>query len=403
LRYGLRLGCISFGGPAGQIAILYREVVEARRWITAEEFTRALNFCMLLPGPEALQLVIYLGWRWHGTRGGIVAGLLFLLPAALLLTVLSFIYVLYGTLAPVEGVLAGLKAVVVALVAEALARIARRALRGPAHVALAVGAFVALGVLRVPFPLLIGGAALIGALAFRTAPATAAVPSRVVSWRHSARVALAGAGLWLTPWLTLKAVAADPFLGHAYRFFTVAALVTFGGAYSVLAYANHELGAVLGWLSAPQLLAGVALAETTPGPLVLVLQFYGFVAGWSHSGTLAAGTAALLTAGLASWATFLPSFVLVLAGAPHIERLTASPRLGGALAAVTAAVVGVIASFAVAVAVGVLIPRGLADPDWLQGAIAVAALAALLRGADLGWVLAGAAGIGLCARLISGG
>jgi chromate transporter len=403
LRYGLRLGCISFGGPAGQIAILYREVVEARRWIGAEEFARALNFCMLLPGPEALQLVIYLGWRWHGTGGGVVAGLLFLLPAALLLTGLSFVYVLWGTLLPVAGVLAGLKAVVLALIAEALARIGRRALRGPAHVALAAAALVALSVLGTPFPLLLGAAALIGALAFPATPAAAAGPRPAAAWRHSVRVALVGLGLWLAPWLILRAAAADPFLAHVYRFFTAAALLTFGGAYAVLAYVNHELAATLGWLSPPQLLAGLALAETTPGPLVLVLQFYGFVAGWNHPGTLAAGTAALWSAGLASWATFLPSFVLVLAGAPFVERLTASPRLTGALAAVTAAVVGVIASFGLAVAAAVLVPRGLADPDWLQAAIAVAALAALWRGADLGWVLAGGAAVGLCARLGGGG
>ncbi len=400
-RYALRLGCISFGGPAGQIAILHRELVAGRRWIDDAEFARALNFCMLLPGPEALQLVIWLGWRWYGIAGGIVAGLCFLLPAVVLLTALSFGYALYGTLAPVIALLAGLKAVVVALVAQALIGIGRRALRGPAHVALALAAFGAIAGLHVPFPLVIGAAALAGVALFGARPAATAAP-RPPREHRALTVLAAGAALWLVPLVALVLAAPGPLPLRLYLFFSKVALVGFGGAYAVLSYVNQELVGQLNWLTPPQLLAGLALAETTPGPLVLVLQFYGFAAGWAAPAPLAPPVAALLCGGLASWATFLPSFVLVMALAPYLERLATQPRLAAALEAVTAAVVGVIASFALAVALVVLVPGEPARPDWSALAIAAGAWGLLSRTRlDLTWVLAAGALAGLAARLAS--
>jgi chromate transporter len=402
-RFALRLGLISFGGPAGQIAILHRELVARRHWIGDAEFARALNFCMLLPGPEALQLVIWLGWRWFGIAGGLVAGLCFLLPASVLLTALSLGYALYGTLGPVVAALAGLKAVVVALVGQALLGIGRRALRGPAHLALAGAAFMALAWLHVPFPLVVGGAALVGLAVFRARPvATAAAPASDA--RRSLAVLATGAGLWLVPLAAVVSAAPGPLPARLYLFFTKVALVGFGGAYAVLSYVNQELVGHLHWLSPPDLIAGLALAETTPGPLVLVLQFYGFATGWAAPGPLAPAAAALLCSGLASWATFLPSFVLVMALAPYVERLAAQPRLAAALEAVTAAVVGVIGSFTLAVGLAVLLPAGAGRPDW--AAVAIAALSWLLlerTRLDLAWVLALGALAGLALRAAGGG
>ncbi|MBS0376813.1 MAG: chromate efflux transporter [Proteobacteria bacterium] len=398
-RFAAKLGFISFGGPAGQIAILHRELVAGRRWIGEDEFARALNFCMLLPGPEALQLVIWLGWRWFGIAGGLVAGLCFLGPATLILALLSWIYVRFGTLVPVAAALAGLKAVVVALVLQALTGIGRRALKGVRELALAAAAFAAIAWLHWPFPLVIGAAALAGLVAFRDA----LPPARAGAGRPARPIALlaGGALLWLLP-LALLAIAAPGTLPlPLYLFFSKVALVGFGGAYAVLSYVNQELVGHLGWLSPPDLVAGLALAETTPGPLVLVLEFYGYVAGYRAPGPLAPGTAGLLGAALATFATFLPSFVLVMALAPWVERLAAQPRLAAALAAVTAAVVGVIASFALAVGLAVLWPAGAAHPDLVAVAIAAGAWLLLTRTRlDLTLVLALGALAGLVARAL---
>lgn len=396
-RYWLRLGCISFGGPAGQIGTLHREVVVLRQWLGEDEFARALSFCMLLPGPEALQLVIYLGWRWHGAPGGIVAGLCFLVPAALLLTGLSFVYVVYGTLAPVAALVTGLKGVVVAVVVRALWGLGRRSLTTSWQRLLALAAFVALVVARLPFPLLVAGGALTGALSLRAPPspgAAAPPPPR----RRMLALLVAGAALWLAPWPLLATAATGALPARLYLFFTKVALAGFGGAYALLAYVNQELVTTLGWLSPRDMVAGLALAETTPGPLVLVLQFDGFVSGWHAPGPLAPAAAALLCGALASWATFLPSFVLVMAFAPYVERLTANARLAAALKGVTAVVVGVIGSFALAVALAVLLPHGLGAPDWRAVAIAIAAGAAFAgTRLGLGWVLAGGAALSLAA------
>ena len=400
-RFWARLGFISFGGPAGQIAIMHREVVDRRQWIDERTFTGALNFCMLLPGPEALQLAIYLGWKLHGVRGGLVAGLGFIVPSVLLLFALSVVYVWYGQLPWLEGVLFGLKAAVIALVVQALVRIGRRALAGPLHVALAVGAFVALEFFGVPFPLVLLVAAVAGALTpLRGAGAARPLtPTRHDDTRgYTLRVAATGLALWIAPWLWLvPTLGLDSLWSQVYLFFTKAALVTFGGAYAVLSYVTTHLVEHLGWVTAEQAVAGLALAETTPGPLVIVLQFNGFVSGWNFPGDFTPLVSALLAGALAAWATFLPSFVFIFLGAPHVERLTHVPRVASALAAITAAVVGVIASLAVLLAQVILFPDGwLAWPDWRAAALCVGAWFALER---LHWslpavlVLAGALGL----------
>jgi len=385
-RFWITLGFISFGGPAGQIAILHREVVERRGWVTERLFVDALNFCMLLPGPEALQLAIFLGWKLHGVRGALVAGLGFILPAIVLLGVLSYVYAAYGTLPWVAGVLAGLQAAVIALVAQALLRIGKRALRGPLHIALALGSFAALEA-GISFPWVLLVAALLGLWSARgaTAPAASdpAIPmaARRDNRRYTRRTLAIGLALWVAPLLLVGATTGFESLWVAvYVFFTKAALVTFGGAYAVLGYVTTHLVETLGWVTAPQSVAGLALAETTPGPLVIVLQFLGFMAGWNSPGHMSPLSAALLAGALASWATFLPSFVFIFLGAPHLERLTREPRIQFALAAITAAVVGVIATLALLLAKVVLLPHGFAGPvRWELLAVAVLSWVALER------------------------
>jgi chromate transporter len=369
-RFWLKLGFVSFGGPAGQIAIMHREVVERRRWLGERDFTGALNFCMLLPGPEALQLAIYLGWNLHGFRGGLVAGLGFIGPAIVLLLGLSWAYARFGHLPAATGVLLGLKAAVLALVLQALLRIGRRALGSPLHVALAVAAFVALELLGVPFPLIVLAAGTVGLAAVWRAPRPAATFQPPPGPGAPLRVALTGLALWLIPLLAVALTLGPQSLwSRLYVFFTQAALVTFGGAYAVLGYVTQHLVQELGWLTAEQSVAGLALAETTPGPLVIVLQFMGFMAGWNQPGALDQAASAAMAALLASWATFLPSFVFIFLGAPYVERITRAPRIAAALAAITAAVVGIIATLALLLARVVLLPDG-----W-QGGIGWAALA----------------------------
>jgi chromate transporter len=402
-RFWARLGFVSFGGPAGQIAVLHREIVERRRWLGDEEFSRALNFCMLLPGPEALQLAIFLGWKLHGIRGGIVAGLGFVLPAVALLFLLAYLYVAYGTVSWISGLLSGLQAAVVALVLQAIVRIGRRALRTRLHAALAVASFVALQFAQVPFPLVLLLAALIGALGSKAVPAAMAIANGPVHAAQARRVAAGGLVLWLVPLLLVGAtLGIDSLWSQVYLFFTKAALITFGGAYAVLGYVTTQLVGHLGWVTAEQSVAGLALAETTPGPLIIVLQFMGFMAGWNAPAPLGPLAAALLAGALASWATFLPSFVLILLGAPYVERVTRNARIAGALGAITAAVVGVIATLAVLLAQVVVFPAGgLALPDVHAVLIVVAAWLALERAQwPLGWVLAGAAVAGLLPGLL---
>jgi chromate transporter len=392
-RFWLKLGFISFGGPAGQIAIMHREVVERRGWLDDRAFMHALNFCMLLPGPEALQLAIWIGWRLHGTAGGIVAGICFIVPAMLLLLGLSFVYALHGEVPAVAAVLLGLKATVIALIAQALLRLARRALSHPLHWLLAGAAFVLMVTGLAPFPLILAGAALAGLFAHRGMAAPAAAPPAAFPWRSLA----AGIALWALPAIAIVALAGqDSFFAELYRFFTTAALITFGGAYAVLAWVTQQVVEVHGWLTQAEAVAGLALAETTPGPLIIVLQFIGFMAGWNQAGAADPAATATIAALLTSWATFLPSFVFILVGAPYVERLAASARLAGALAGITAAVVGVIGSLAVVFGRNVLFPAGLEAPDWGAVAIALAALLLLERTKlDVLWVIAAGAIAGL--------
>ena len=390
-RFWLKLGFISFGGPAGQIAIMHREVVESRRWVDERSFMQALNVCMLLPGPEAMQLAVWLGWRMHGTLGGIVAGLGFIGPSIGILLALSFIYAMHGDLPLVAAALLGLKATVIALIVQALVRIGRRALKHPVHWLLAVAAFVLIAGRLAPFPLIVAGAALAGLLAGggEAAPRDTS-PRAAFPWRTLA----AGFALWAIPALAIVGTAGRSSLyADIYRFFTSTALITFGGAYAILAWVNQQAVEAYGWVTQADTIAGLALAETTPGPLIMVLQFIGFMAGWHPNES---GGQATIAALLTSWATFLPAFILILVAAPYVLRLSENRRLAAALAGVTAAVVGVIASLALAFGRTVMFPQGLDAPDW--GAIGIAGLAFVAlqwTRLDVIWVIAGGAVLGL--------
>ncbi len=417
LRFWLKLGFISFGGPAGQIAIMQRELVEKKRWIGQERFLHALNFCMLLPGPEAQQLAIYCGWLLHRTRGGLAAGLLFVLPSACILWGLSYVYVLHGEALWLAGILKGLQPAVAGVVLAAVPRLAAKSLTTPALAGIALAAFGLIYGLGVGFPWVVAGAALIGWTVWRfaprwfqakaTPPAGGGVPDPVAA-RHEAtapglgralRVSALGAGLWAAP-----VVAAGLVVGWGSTlvaqglFFSRAALVTFGGAYSVLPYVAQRAVEVHGWLSGPQMLAGLAFAETTPGPLIMVLQFVGFMGGWNHpDGGLTPLLAATLCAGMTTWVTFVPCFLWIFLGAPHVERLREKPALGASLAAVTAAVVGVVLSLAVWSAGQIWRPAtGVgARWDWFAVVLSVAVFVALDRfRANLIGVLAAAGAAG---------
>lgn len=346
-----RIGVLSFGGPAGQIALMHRILVDEKGWMDESRFLHALNYCMLLPGPEAQQLATYVGWLLHGVRGGLVAGLLFILPGAVAILALSWLYVLLGDLALVEGLFFGLKAAVLAIVAQALLRIAGRALQGLLKPALALAAFVALFAFNLPFPLVVIGAGLIGYLSSRfssDAVAAPAVPPAAVTARPGTRLAaILCAALWVGTVGGLHLLLGpDNVFAQIGVFFAKMALITFGGAYAVLAYVAQQGVEHYQWLQPGEMLDGLAMAETTPGPLILVNQFVGFLAGFREAmpqpSLLAATAGALLTL----WVTFLPCFIWIFAGAPYVERLRGNRALSAALAAITAAVVGVIANLA---------------------------------------------------------
>lgn len=398
-----RIGLLSFGGPAGQIALMHRVLVDERRWLSEERFLHALNFCMLLPGPEAMQLATYSGWLLRGVRGGVLAGLLFVLPGFCVVLALSILYVTLGDVPVVAGLLLGLKAAVLAIVAEALVRVSRKGLRGRWQAVVAISAFVAIALFGVPFPLVILAAALVGL--WFAAPAGASVAATPVSHAHVARTLL----VWLTVWLlpvALVVVAVGSVWGREALFFSQAAVVTFGGAYAVLAYVAQRAVEDFGWLAPGEMATGLGLAESTPGPLILVLVFVGFMGGYRVDASLWGGAfGALVTA----WVTFAPCFLWIFLGAPYVERLQAGGRAASALSGVTAAVVGVIANLAVWFALQVLFgtvgettfgPVTLWTPDWttLQWEpLLIAGVAALLlwRGVDVLWTLAVAAAIGI--------
>jgi chromate transporter len=361
-RFWLKLGFINFGGPSGQIAIMHQELVEKRRWIDEERFLHALNYCMLLPGPEAQQLATYVGWLLHGTRGGLVAGIFFILPGFLVLLALSWLYAAHGRLAPVAAVFSGLRAAVIAVVAVALLRLGARALRRRAAFLIAAAAFVAIFALAVPFPAIVLGAGLLGLALERARPGAlenanasstgapegglAATPSN--AGRRALRVLAFGLAAWWIPLLGVIAIRGwQDVLSQEAVYFSQAAMVTFGGAYAVLAYVNQAAVGHFGWLLPGQMLDGLALAETTPGPLILVLEFVGFVAAWRNPGGLDPLLAGVLGATVTVWATFAPCFLWIFLGAPFIERLRGNRSLAAALSGITAAVVGVMLNLAV--------------------------------------------------------
>jgi chromate transporter len=402
----LKMGFISFGGPAGQIALMHQELVEKRRWISERRFLHALNFCMLLPGPEAIQLATYIGWLMHGMLGGIVAGLLFFLPSFVLLVSLGWIYMSYGQVPAIVGILWGIKPAVAAVVLFAAWRIGSRALRNALLWAMAGGAFVAIFAFDVPFPAIVLGAGLLGALGGKLAPEQFQVggghgeagqscgpaiiddDTPAPPWaRFSGSRVLLLAGIGLGLGATVLALLAARWgwqstLAQMGWFFTKAALLTFGGAYAVLPYVFQGAVEHYQWLSTAQMMDGLALGETTPGPLIMVVTFVGFVGGWAKQlfGTDALFGAGLAGAAVATFFTFLPSFVFILAGGPLVEATHGEIKFTAPLTGITAAVVGVIANLAVFFAAHVLWPQGMAGAfDVLSAIIASAAALALFR------------------------
>ncbi|MEX1047771.1 MAG: chromate efflux transporter [Actinomycetota bacterium] len=365
LGFWVKLGFINFGGPTGQIAVMHTELVERRKWISDGRFLHALNYCMLLPGPEAQQLAVYLGWLLHRTPGGLVAGTFFILPSFFLMLLLSWVFVVHGDLPWITALFGGLAAAVVGIVAAAAIRIGSRALKSPFLIAIAVAAFVAIFLLAVPFPFIVIGAALLGLVAkrLRWMPAldlpTADAEGHVLGDEHSPpdhalpspartiRVLTVGVAVWLLPLVVVTQFLGNETITQEAAFFSRLALLTFGGAYAVLGYVNQAAVQQFGWLSAGEMATGLGLAETTPGPLIMVTQFVGFVAAYRFHGSLDPLVAGTLGSLVTVWATFVPSFVFIFLGAPYVELLRGNRNLNAALSVITAAVVGVILSLAV--------------------------------------------------------
>ncbi len=388
LRYWLHLGLLSFGGPAGQIAMMQHDLVDRRRWIGQAEFLQALNFCMVLPGPEAQQLATYIGWRLHGVRGALAAGILFVLPGAFVLYGLSWIAAAHGDTHVVRAIFDGLKPVVIAIVLQALWSIGRRTLTSPIKVGLAAIAFAAVGFLAVPFPAVILVAGLVGWRFLRSAEAN--LPEPPPRSGRALRLAALYLLLLLVPTAAVIAWAGtEPFLNLA-RFFTQAAFVTFGGAYAVLPYVARVAVETFHWLSPEEMVNGLALAETTPGPLILVLQYVGFFAGWHHGGLRDATLGAALT----TYATFLPSIFFILIGAPYVRWIAGLRGVAGAMAGITAAVVGVIATLAWFL--GRTVYVGPAGVDVFAVAVTLIAFVVALRWkVKVPWLVLAGAAVGL--------
>ena len=334
-----RIGVLSFGGPAAQIALMHRDLVDDRKWVSEQDYLSALSFCMLLPGPEAMQLATWIGWRLHGTRGGLIAGLLFVLPGAAIVLALSMVYAAFGQVPVIAALFTGVQAAVVAVVIEALLRVSRRALKSREHLVIAGLGFLALFVFALPFPLVIIAAGLYGFFTTTTAAKPLDTPR---PWGATLRATLVWGAVWLGPLALLNALHPG-FYGDMGLYFSKLAVLTFGGAYAVLAWMSQTVVADLNWLTLKQMMDGLGLAETTPGPLILVTEFVAYVAAHQKDG-IAGG---LFAAVIALWMTFAPCFLWIFAGAPWIARLTAAPRLAGALRAITAAVVGVIANLSI--------------------------------------------------------
>jgi chromate transporter len=439
LAYWLKLGFISFGGPAGQIAIMHAELVEKRRWISERRFLHALNYCMVLPGPEAQQLATYIGWLLHGTWGGIAAGSLFVLPSLFILMALSWIYVAFGHVSIAEGIFYGVKPAVVAIVAAAVIRIGSRAIKNVLTLSFAIASFVALAVFKVPFPLIVLAAGVLGYVGSKVWPDSFSLggghgspdegaatgengsagsviddhheilPHTRPSWVRFAVHVAVGAALWAAPmgllywWQGWNGTHTQ--MGWL---FTLAALVTFGGAYAVLPFVAQNAVAVYGWLRPGQMIDGLALGETTPGPLIMVVSFVGFVGGWQQAGMDWQG--AVLGCVVATYFTFLPSFLFILLGAPFIEQMRGELRLTAALSGITAAVVGVILNLALFFGMHVFLPNvefswdtlanfPTASVDWLAVIVSATAFVALWRfKIDVLYVVAACSVIGLAAH-----
>jgi chromate transporter len=367
IRVFTRIGLLSFGGPAAQIALMHRELVERRNWLAEEEYLRALSFCMLLPGPEAMQLATYSGWKLQGTRGGLIAGLLFVGPGALLILAISIAYALLGSAPIAQSLLLGVKAAVVAIVIHALQRVAKRALRSRTDALIAVLAFLGLFAFALPFPVVIAVAAIWGWLRGRGKPASGLPATAPPPGATLRTIALWGA-IWLLPLLALRLLEGG-ILFRIGLYFSQLAVLTFGGAYAVLGWMTQTVVADFGWLTPGQMMDALGLAETTPGPLILVTQFVGFLAAFQQGGVWLGIAAALVTL----WMTFAPCFLWIFAGAPWLDHLTRRPALQGALSAITAAVVGVIANLSLWFAAHVFFaqvstlhsgPLTLIAPDW---------------------------------------
>jgi chromate transporter len=433
-RFWLKLGFISFGGPAGQIAIMHQELVERRRWISEKRFLHALNYCMVLPGPEAQQLATYIGWLMHRTWGGIVAGALFVLPSLFILIALSWVYIAFGNVPLVAGLFYGIKPAVTAIVLQAAHRIGSRALKNNVLLAIAAASFVAIFALNLPFPLIVAAAALIGYVGGRVAPDkfksggghgaaqksygaaliddnTPTPAHALFKASHLARIAVIGTLLWAIPIAALTAFYGwEHTLTQMGWFFTKAALLTFGGAYAVLPYVYQGAVDHYHWLTATQMIDGLALGETTPGPLIMVVAFVGFVGGYVKSvfGPEHLFLAGAMAATLVTWFTFLPSFLFILAGGPLVETTHNDLKFTAPLTAITAAVVGVILNLAMFFGYHVLwrgnASAGFIDNvDWLSAAIAIAAAIALFRyKRNVIHVIAACAVTGLIARMIGG-
>lgn len=433
-----RIGLLSFGGPAGQIALMHKELVEDRRWIGEQRFLHALNYCMVLPGPEAQQLATYIGWLMHRTLGGLIAGVLFILPGALVMFGLSVLYVVYRHVPLIEAAFFGVKAAVLAVVVEAVLRIGRRALKNRVMIGIAVAAFLGIYLLRIPFPIIILAAGLVGWLGSRHAPAVFAggghggkggvadthgvidrmfergqLTHAIPSTRRTIRVVILWLAIWLAPVLLLwPSTGSSSLWTQLGTFFATMGVVTFGGAYAVLTYVAQAAVDSFGWLAPGEMVDGLGLAETTPGPLILVLQFVGFLAAYRAPGTLdplvAGGLGALLT----TWVVFAPSFLFIFAGAPYAEALRGNRAVSAALSAITAAVVGVVMNLALWFALHVVFGEVrafelfgigpdlpvLSSIDWRAALLAAAAIVAMLRfkvGMIPTLAVCAAAGVGL--------
>jgi chromate transporter len=414
LMFWFKLGWISFGGPAGQIAIMHQELVDKKKWISNDRFLHALNYCMLLPGPEAQQLATYIGWLLHKTRGGIVAGALFVLPSVFILFSLSYIYITFGTLPWVAAIFVGLKAAVLAIVLAAVIKIGKKSLKNNVLIAIAVLSFLVTYFLHFPFPALILSVGIVGIFGSQFYPgqflptkkSTTATSladrgghNRTTSWSRNATIILTFLALWLLPFLGLYYLLPGSVFATEAFFFTKAAFLTFGGAYSLLGYIAQAGVEQYGWLTSLQMMDGLGLAETTPGPLIMVVQFIGFLAGWNHSGSLSPFFGSVTGSLVATYFTFLPSFMFIFLGAPYIERLVGNTKMSAALATITPAVVGVVLNLGVWFGTHVLFPTdGFA---WFSAVLAVAAFS-LMQFYKVGiiQIIAGSGGLGLLRYLL---